>query len=223
MPYVIRPRQLRNIAAALLGSALLIGAVPAAAAASSGSSSSSSGGSGSSGSSSSAACATGVTSTPFSKFGDTASYTPLSGGSFESGTAGWSLTGSSVVSGNESYNVAGGSHSLAIQPTGVAVSPSFCINTSEPSFRFFAKQTSGSWAVLNVKLLWTDSSGTVHETTVGSLQTGTSWAVSPIEQLASTLPLSNSTSSINAKLEFAPEQYGGAWAIDDVYIDPHSR
>ena len=77
--------------------------------------------------------------------------------------------------------------------------------------------------MLNVTLLWTDSSGTVHETTVGSLQTGTSWAVSPIEQLATTLPLSNSTSSINAKLEFAPEQYGGAWAIDDVYIDPHSR
>jgi hypothetical protein len=243
MPYVVRPRQLRRIVVALLGSALLVGAVPAAASASlgslfggsgsgssssssssnSGSSSSSSSGSSGSGSSSGGSCATGAVSTPFSKFKDTASYTPLSGGSFESGTAGWSLTGSSVVSGNERYNVAGGSHSLEIKPTGVAVSPSFCINTTEPSFRFFAKQTSGSWAVLNVILLWTESSGVTHETTVGSLQTGTSWEASPIEQLATTLPLSNSSSTINARLEFKPEQYGGAWAIDDVYIDPHSR
>jgi hypothetical protein len=161
-------------------------------------------------------------STPFAQFGDKASYSPLAGGSFESGAAGWSLSGSSVVSGNESYNVAGGTHSLAIQPTGTAVSPSFCINTEEPTFRFFLRQTSGSWAVLNVILVWTDSSGTVHDTTVGSLQTGTSWAASPALQLATTLPLS-STGTISAKLEFKPEQYGGAWTIDDVYVDPHSR
>ncbi len=196
------PQHAGKIAAAVLGIALLLGAVPAVAG---------------------AACQTGSTSNPFARFGDTAAYMPLAGGSFESGAPGWSLSSSTVVSGNESYNVAGGSHSLAIQPTGVAVSPTFCVSTAEPSFRFFLRQTSGSWAVLNVVLRWTDSSGTSHDTTVGSLQTGTSWQASPVLQLATTLPLSTSAGAISAKLVFKPEPYGGAWAIDDVYVDPHSR
>jgi hypothetical protein len=208
MPYVIRAQQLRRLAAALFAAALLSCIACAAA----GAATSSGGG-----------CPSSATSTPFSRFGDTASYSPLAGGSFESGTPGWSLTSASVASGNESYNVAGGSHSLAIQPNGMAVSPSFCINIAEPSFRFFLRQTSGSWAVLNVILVWTDSAGTVHDTTVGSLQTGTSWAASPVLQLATTLPLTSSSSTISARLQFKPEPYGGAWAIDDVYVDPHSR
>jgi hypothetical protein len=223
-------QQLRRVAAAVFSSALLIGAVPAvSSAASRGLPDRSKAPVTSEVSStappaaSTAACNLGATSTPFSQFGDTASYSLLSGGSFESGTAGWSLTEASVASGNESYNVAGGSHSLAIKPTGVAVSPSFCVNTAEPSFRFFLRQTSGSWGVLNVSLRWSEGSGPTHETTVGSLQTGTSWQATPVLQLATTLPLTTATSSINAKLVFKPEQYGGAWAIDDVYLDPHSR
>ena len=198
----ITTRHARRIVAAVFSTALLTAVVPAVAG---------------------AACSSSATSEPFAKFGDTAAYAPLAGGSFESGAPGWSLSNSTVVSGNESYNVAGGSHSLAIQPTGVAVSPTFCVNTAEPSFRFFLRQTSGSWAVLNVVLRWTDSSGTSHDTTVGSLQTGTAWQASPVLQLATTLPLTTSSSSISAKLVFKPEQYGGAWAIDDVYVDPHSR
>lgn len=205
MPYVVIPPQLRNAAAAILAIALFSCAAPAVASASQ-----------------SSACASSSTSTPFAQFGDTASYALLAGGSFESGAPGWLLQNAEVVSGGVSLGATRGSHSLAIQPSGVAVSPSFCINTEEPSFRFFLRQTSGSWAVLNVILVWTDSSGTVHDTTVGSLQTGTSWAASPVLQLATTLPLSSS-GTISAKLEFKPEPYGGAWAIDDVYIDPHSR
>jgi hypothetical protein len=202
MSYTIDHRQLRNIVAALFSATVLLSAVPALA---------------------SAACPTSPSSTPFARFGDSAAYSPLAGGSFESGAPGWTLSNSAVAAGNESYNVAAGSHSLAIQPTGVAVSPTFCVNTAEPSFRFFLRQTSGSWGVLNVVLRWTDSSGTSHDTTVSSLQTGTSWQASPILQLATTLPLTTSASTINAKLVFKPEPYGGAWAIDDVYVDPHSR
>ncbi len=77
--------------------------------------------------------------------------------------------------------------------------------------------------MLNVILRWTDSSGVSHDTTVAALQTGTSWTPSPVLQLATTLPLTTSTSTISARLVFKPEQYGGAWAIDDVYVDPHSR
>jgi len=200
MPYIVRLPQVRKIAAALIGSVLLAVVVPAAAA---------------------AACPSSATSKPFAQFGDNAAYTLVQGGTFESNAAGWLLSNSAVT--RESGVPAGGSHSLAIQPTGVVVSPSFCVNIAEPSFRFFLRQISGSWAVLNVILRWTDSSGVSHDTTVAALQTGTAWTPSPVLQLATTLPLTTSTSTISAKLVFKPEQYGGAWAIDDVYVDPHSR
>jgi hypothetical protein len=203
MPYIIRPRQVRTIVAGLFGTLFLIGAVPAAANA--------------------AGCPSKPTSQVFKQFGDTAEYSLVQGGSFESGAPGWSLTNSTVVGGNESYNVAGGSHSLAIQPTGEAVSPAFCVSIANPSFRFFARQTSGSWGVLNTILRWTDSSGTTHDTTVAALQTGTSWTLSPVLKLASTLPLWQAGSTLSVRLVFKPEQYGGAWAIDDVYIDPYRR
>jgi hypothetical protein len=192
----IRPRRLIEVAAALIGSAALFTAAPAAA----------------------STCPSSSTSQAFAKFGDTASYSLLQGGSFESGATGWSLTNASVASGNESYNIVKGSHSLAIQPNGKAISPAFCVNSEYPSFRFFARQTSGSWAVLNVIVRWTDSSGTTHETTSGALQTGTSWSVSPVMKLGSMLP---GTATVH--LVFKPEPYGGAWAIDDVFIDPYSR
>jgi hypothetical protein len=202
MPYLIRPKRVRQAVVGLVASALFLAAVPAVAGASS--------------------CASSAVSQPFAQFNDSAHYSLLSGGSFESGAGGWSLTNSTVANGNESYHVAGGTHSLAIQPNGQAVSPAFCVSSEYPSFRFFARQTSGSWAVLNVILRWTDSSGATHETTSGALQTGTSWAVSPIMQLGSELPVQDGT-TVSVKLVFKPEQYGGAWAIDDVYIDPYSR
>jgi hypothetical protein len=194
---------MRNIAAGLFSAVLLIVAVPAAADA--------------------AACPSSPTSQVFKQFSDNAEYSLVQGGSFESGAPGWSLTKSAVASGNESYNVAGGSHSLAIQPTGEAVSPAFCVSIANPTFRFFARQTSGSWAVLNTIVRWTDASGTSHDTTVAALQTGTSWTASPVMKLASTLPLWQAGSTLSVKLVFKPEQYGGAWAIDDVYIDPYRR
>jgi hypothetical protein len=202
MPKIISPRRARSVAVALLGAGSLIGLVPVAA---------------------DAACASGPLSSPFAQFGDTASYSLIPGGSFESGAPGWSLTGAAVAAGNESYEVAGGSHSLAIQPSGTAVSPAFCVSVANPSFRFFARQTSGSWGVLNVSLRWTETSGVSHETSVASLQSGTSWKVTPILQLASTLPLWQAASTLSVQVVFKPERYGGAWAIDDVYIDPRMR
>ena len=192
----IRPLRLVEVLAAVLGFAALVFAAPAMAAPS---------------------CPKSSTSHPFAKFGDNAAYTLLAGGSFESGTPGWSLSHAAVASGNESDNIVSGSHSLAIQPNGEAVSPAFCVNSEYPDFRFFARQTSGSWAVLNVIVRWTDSSGT-HETTSGSLQSGTSWALSPVMKLGNMMP-----GQVTARLVFKPEPYGGAWAIDDVFVDPYSR
>ena len=203
LPYVLRPRGLRTGLIALL-SAVAVFVVPAAA---------------------QAACQSTPTTKPFQAFGDSNNYSLAPNGGFESGAGGWSLSGARVASGNESWSVraAGDSKSLAVDATGTAVSPAVCIDISRPTFRFFAKRTSGTWGVLAVKLRWRDASGATNETVVGSIGTGTSWQPTSPLSLASSLPLWNLDQTLSVQLVFDPENYGGSWAIDDVYVDPYGR
>ena len=151
MPYVIRPSVRKSRIGALVGALVLASfALPAVAG---------------------AACPTTPTTQAFKRFGDSAAYSLVSNGAFESGTSGWSLTKAAVVAGNETFKVraATDSKSLAVQPTGIAVSPAFCVGVEHPSFRFFARRTSGTWGVMNVKLRWTGTDGKTNDTVVGSL------------------------------------------------------
>jgi hypothetical protein len=204
LPYVLRPRGLRPALAALLGAAAIF-AVPAAA---------------------QAACPTTPTAKAFQAFGDSADYSLVSNGAFEAGAGGWSLSGASIVSGNESYKVHGGSdsRSLALNATGQVASPAFCVSTANPTFRFFTRRTSGGWGVVNVKLRWKDSAGNTNETVVGSVTAAdTSWHPTPAFSLASVLGLWNAEQAVSVQIVLDPEDYGGNWAIDDVYIDPYAR
>ena len=172
-----------------------------------------------------AACPSAPTAKAFSAFGDNADYSLVDNGAFETGSAGWTLTRAALTSGSESYKVhgAGDAKSLAIDPTGLAVSPAVCVDISRPTFRMFARRTSGTWGGLGVRLRWRDSTGRTNETTVASLGTGTSWAPSAVLSLGQTLPLWQSGQTITVQFVFDPEDYGGAWAIDDVYVDPYTR
>jgi hypothetical protein len=203
LPYVLRPRGLRAGLTALLGT-LAVFVVPAAA---------------------QAACAPTPTTKAFQAFGDSNDYSLVPNGGFETGAGGWSLSRASVTYGNEPWSVrAGGdSRSLAIDAGGVAVSPTVCVDRNHPTMRFFAKRTSGSWGVLNVRVRWQDDSGRTNETTMSSLSLGTSWGATPSLNLASLLPLWNDDQDYSVQLVFDPENYGGNWAIDDVYVDPYAR
>ena len=207
MPYVFRRSLSKSRLAGMVGAALLATAtVPAVAG---------------------AACPTTPTTKAFVIFGDTADYSIVSNGHFEAGTSGWSLTKAAVASGNESYKVRSKSDakSLAIQPTGVAVSPAFCVGVEHPNFRFFGRRTSGTWGVLNVKLRWTGADGKTNDTVVGALSGDPykSWLATPKLPLATTLPLWQSGQTTSVRLVFDPEDFGGAWTIDDVYVDPYRR
>jgi hypothetical protein len=204
LPYVLRPKGLRPAITALLSAAAFL-VVPAAA---------------------QAACPSAPTTQPFLAFGDSADYSLAPNGAFESGAGGWALSGASVTAGNESYKVHGASDakSLSLKATGQAVSPAFCVSTAQPTFRFFAKRTSGTWGVLNVKLRWTGDNGQTNEAVVGSVTAGdTSWHPTQVFSLSSVLGLWNSSQATSAQLVLDPEDYGGNWSIDDVYIDPYVR
>jgi hypothetical protein len=172
-----------------------------------------------------AACPTTATSKPFKAFGDNANYSLLTNGAFETGTDGWSLSRASVVAGNESYKVrsATDSKSLAIAPRGRVVSPAFCVSTDHPSFRFFARRTSGSWGVLTVALRWSVDGGPTNQTVVGAVTSGTEWTPTQSFGLSQVLGLWDPKQTATAQIVLDPEDYGGAWAVDDVYIDPYTR
>ena len=83
-------------------------------------------------------------SQPFAQFGDDLSYTLVPGGSFEPGTAGWSLAGgATVVGGNEPF-AASGSHSLYLPNGSYATSPFMCVGTLSPTFRLYGFSSSSS-------------------------------------------------------------------------------
>jgi hypothetical protein len=170
-------------------------------------------------------CAIPASAPVLSAIGDQANYTLLAGGSFENGTPGWSLNNASVVAGNEPLQVGGpnDSSSLNIQPGGSATSASGCGNALFPTFRFFAKSTPGAPASqLHVGVQWTTAWGLSGYRELGTLDSGTysSWQATPSLPLGSLIP---SGMTVYGRIVFTADSGGGAWNIDDVYVDPYAR
>jgi hypothetical protein len=173
----------------------------------------------------SSTCALPASSPVFSALGDQANYSPLPGGTFEGPLTGWALNGSSVVQGNEpwSVNAPGDSQSLRVPVGAYAVSPTLCLTSQLPSWRFFAHAANGSWGTqLQVTALWSDINGSSGQITATTLNGGgfTSW------QPTSVLPLGSVLSPgdvVNVRFVFSAASSGGAWNVDDIFIDPYSR
>jgi hypothetical protein len=167
-------------------------------------------------------------STPFLPWLDPAQYTPLGGGDFESGTAGWSLMGgSSVDAGNEPYYVAAASDasSLTIPAGGSAISPSICVGLEHPTIRFFAKRNSGGLlglSTLRVDVLFESTLGVVNSLPVGVVTGSAGWQPTlPMTVIANLLPLLPGQHTAVA-FRFTP-MLGGNWSLDDIQVDPYQR
>jgi len=125
-----------------------------------------------------------VSSTVFSSLGDTANYTPLTGGTFEGDMSGWTLNSASVAPGNEPWQVdgAGDSRSLSIASGGTAVSPTFCVSSKTPTWRFFAHAADASPdTVLHVSAQVVTPGGHVIQVPLTNLSGSgySSWAATP--------------------------------------------
>lgn len=172
-------------------------------------------------------CASQSLSKPFAAWGDTNDYTPVPGGDFESGAAGWTLGGGArIVAGNETYRVGGASdaYSLYLPQGAVATSRSICVGLSEPSVRWFQKQ-SGSLlrltGAMTVSVLTETSTGLVVETPVGTGLLGMSWSPSLVGVITTNLlPLLPDNKTAVA---FRFRAVTGNWNVDDAYVDPLSR
>jgi hypothetical protein len=157
------------------------------------------------------------TSTPFSSWKDYANYAFAPDGGFESGGAGWSLSGGArSVSGNESYYVHSRTDKVSLSlPKGAsATSPGMCISLLSSKMRFLARGDSGS--SIKVQIIYRGLlSSVLGIVDGGTISAGGVWHPSPaIGMLGGTLPL------LTASVSFRFTAMGGNAAIDDVYLDP---
>lgn len=173
-----------------------------------------------------ASCDAQPLSTPFAPWMDLARYTPLSGGSFETSAAGWTLTGGSqVVAGNESFDVSGpGSSSLSLPVGGSATSPAICVSVAHPTVRFFAKSSGGGLlgaSLMRVDVLFDTNLGLVNSLPIGVVTGSAGWQpTQPISILVNLLALYPGD---RAAIAFRFTPLLGDMAIDDIEVDPYQR
>ena len=207
MPYVIRPTRRLLAAMAVAAGALWAGAAPATAAAAT-----------------PAVCVTPKFSQVFLPWRDSALYTLSPGGDFETGLSGWTLSGGArTVAGNETFYVGGARDrlSLSLRAGATAVSAPMCIDRTYPSFRFFARNTGSATSDLRVEVLWQESGATRRSDARLDKKAGALWT--PVSSLR--LPSGAlSTGTLEpVTFRFTAVGAGGAWQIDDLYVDPYMR
>jgi hypothetical protein len=155
---------------------------------------------------------------------DPASYVLAPGGSFEASSA-WQLTGGArAVDGNEAFHVhsLADSHSLALPDGSSAASPRICVGLEHPTLRLFARNTGSILSTLRIEVLFKDVFGVTRSLPVGILAGGPRWQPTP-----QIVFFANAIGSIQeldgytvVAFRFTPQGRGGAWQIDDVYVDP---
>lgn len=159
----------------------------------------------------------GSTSRPFSQFGDSRYYTFGTNGGLESGASGWSLSGSAVLPGNETYfaHSSTDGYSLSLPDGSSALTPKLCMGTTSTVMRFFVKSESGGSVRVEVVLrnLFGQVLGVFQ---ISRLSPGASWQPGPpILNLDSLLGLLGASS---VQLKFTA--LSGSVQVDDVYVDP---
>ena len=164
-------------------------------------------------------CAVQQASQVFAPWADLSYYTLAPQGDFEGPTT-WTLgSGAALVAQQTPFGT--GSQALSLGQTGTAVTPAFCVDVTQPSMRFFVKNTGPAAATLNVDATFTDLTGKSRTLQIAKLTAGPSWTPSPIvplivNQLATVSP----TGATSIQLRFTAASGKGTWAIDDVEIDP---
>lgn len=155
----------------------------------------------------SSACTPLPTTKAFSRVdGDSADYSPAPDGGFEAGGKGWTFTnGAKVVSGNENLGVYSGRKSLMMPLTSTATSPAFCIDETNPHFRFTYKVDNASLSGFLAYVIYRDAAGKITSlelvSSKGLSLAPTLWQASPKSPLATLIPLNATTKSATVQLK----------------------
>lgn len=155
-------------------------------------------------------CVTPTVSNPFAAYGDRADYFLVPGGDFSAPSDDWAYIHGGVVDGRAV---------LGASPA-AAMSSKVCVGLNEPTMRFRYAST-GSSPKLRVDAAFLGTNGelrTDYVTTISGARS--SMTVSPIIRIGTnTRAAAGDKTAI--RLVFTVQS--GAWAIDDVYVDPFQR
>lgn len=167
-----------------------------------------------------AGCATPAMSPFLAPFGDSRSYFPAPGGTFEANTQRWTLTGGATTSiGSGPLRLGAAAKSLRLPAGATATSPVFCVDLNYPTFRFFS--TRGN-ARLSVDVIY-PALGT-KKPKATTVKGGTStWSLTKDVSLRPTL-VTKDAGWRTVQLRFiAGARATGDWLVDDVLVDPRMR
>ena len=159
---------------------------------------------------------------PFSPWLDPARYVLAPGGTIETGTNAWQLSGgAAIVPGNERYKVhdLADDESLSLPPRSAALTHPVCLQLTDPTIRFFALNSGSPLSTLKVEVILRDGLGAlVGRATIATLTAFPEWQpTAPIPVLANANVL---TGTRSVQFRFTPNGTDGAWQIDDLYVDP---
>jgi hypothetical protein len=159
---------------------------------------------------------------PFVPWADPASYVLVPAGTLESARD-WTLDGEAdLVRGNETFYVhsAEEARSLALPPGSSATTAPICVGLEHPTLRFFARNDGSPLSTLVVEVRFEDAAGEVRSLPIAELAGGPRWQPSlPLPVVANLLALLPEERT-PVEFRFRPLGGGGAWRIDDVYVDP---
>jgi hypothetical protein len=168
-------------------------------------------------------CGSETLSQPFARWGDSAYYKRVPGGSLEGALTNWTLKGGAkVVAGNEPWKVGGSADAKSLLlPAGSSVitAPS-CVGLNEPTLRLFAKKNRGLLSTLAVSVWVKTSLGLEVPVPIGVIAGDGTWKpTAKMLIVANLLPLLPNDRTPVA-FQFTPLL--GDWQIDDVFVDPRS-
>jgi hypothetical protein len=152
-------------------------------------------------------------SQPFASLGDGTIYTLTGNGSLEQGSSNWLFGGGAKVVGNDDpFNLTAGHdrHALLLPNGSSASNLVTCMVNLQPPLRFAAVNTGDPNATLEVSALTGDPMNPTV-TPIASVSGTSAWQVVAPIQFA--VPQTGGLG-----FRFTPS--GGAWQIDDIYVDP---
>ena len=171
------------------------------------------------------ACPVPSTTQAYASLGDSSSYFPVPDGNLaDPALPGWTLVNASLTPGGDPFNVNGQTspNSVTVSAGGWVQTAPFCVDSTMPTFRFAANQTA-TGSPLQVSIVGQSPGVVGYTINLGSLADGSvnGWtAVAPLA-LTGGVTLQPGASYM-ASLRFrVPSWGGGAWQIDDIYVDPY--
>jgi hypothetical protein len=154
---------------------------------------------------------------------DPANYTLLAGGDVEGDLPDWTLSGATgPVVGNETFSVgsADDTRSLALSGTSSVTSAPICVGLEYPTMRFFLRNSGAPTGRLKVEIRTVTPLGLVTTLLPTTLTGSGDWQLSPPILLVANIGALLSRGGVTPiSIRFTAN--GGAWLLDDVYVDPY--